>query len=401
MSHFRLAGFRLALLGALLTAPSRVHAAPEPPWNREAHAEHLVGSIAASVGAVRQKLDAAHGRKAVFDCVHGRLDALRAVEARARQVRSALRLSWLEDDGADTEAYETLVGLEASARSLRDQADGCSQPSDNDSDGIPDKMDTIPDSDRGIAFDGRAQRLEETVDALKSQISHAHQRMALLRDNVLAGPAAPGTTAAPSTSPGAPTAPPSQPSSSATPPKSGEHDASMLIRTAEIVMAVFEVQKNVDNVERAAVELGGYLALRTDHEITVRVPRGQFDELVRRVERMGDVLHKNVAAEDVTDQYVDIDIRLKNARAVRDRLEKLLASATVRDAIEIQKELAKITGEIESLEGKLKLLRDRIAYSTVTVAFEQTQAQKVKAQALLPFAWMATLGLSPLLQVPR
>jgi hypothetical protein len=154
-------------------------------------------------------------------------------------------------------------------------------------------------------------------------------------------------------------------------------------------------------VEKSALELGGYLALRSDREITVRVPRDKFDELVSRVERMGDVLHKNIAAEDVTDQYVDIDMRLKNALAVRARLEKLLETAAVHDAVEIHRELAKVTEEIERYEGKLKLLRDRIAYSTITVSFEQTQTQQVRSQALLPFPWMNTMGLSPLLRVPR
>jgi hypothetical protein len=175
----------------------------------------------------------------------------------------------------------------------------------------------------------------------------------------------------------------------------------MLIRTAEISLAVYEVDKNLDAVEKKAISLGGYLALRSDRQITVRVPRDKFDELVSAIEGMGDVLHKNVAAEDVTDQFVDLSMRLKNAAAVRQRLEKLLETAQVRDAVEIHKELAKVTEEIERIEGKLKLLRDRIAYSTITVSFEKNQQQAVRSQALLPFTWMNTMGLSPLLRVPR
>ena len=133
----------------------------------------------------------------------------------------------------------------------------------------------------------------------------------------------------------------------------------------------------------------------------MRVPRESFDPLVAKIERMGDVLHKNVAAEDVTDQWVDVEMRLKNATAVRARLEKLLEGATVRDAVEIHKELSKVTEEIERLQGKLKLLGDRVAYSTITVSFEPVQTQQVRSQALLPFPWMNTIGLAPLLKVPR
>jgi Domain of unknown function (DUF4349) len=391
MPRARDVGLLASLLAtaSVLATTSVVGAAPEPPYNLEAHAEHLVGSIAASVGAVQRELAAVRSHQDVFDCVRSKLDELRTTEASARRARTGLRLSSLDDDNPDGPAYATLVNLEASARSLRDQAEGCRSigSADRDSDGIVDKRDEAPDSD-----DRPVDSFVERVTALKQQVERARPRLVLLHESMLNGKTGGGTV------------PSSQAGSVTPPPKdgaAGEHDASMLIRTAEIAMAVFEVQKNVDVVEHAAIDLGGYLALRTDHEITVRVPRDQFDELVRRVERMGDVLHKNVAAEDVTDQYVDIDIRLKNARAVRDRLEKLLTAASVRDAIEIQKELAKVTGEIEGLEGKLKLMRDRIAYSTVTVSFEQTQAQKVKAQALLPFPWMVTMGLSPLLQVPR
>jgi len=63
--------------------------------------------------------------------------------------------------------------------------------------------------------------------------------------------------------------------------------------------------------------------------------------------------------------------------------------------------VAKSTEEIERIEGKLKLLRDRIAWSTITVTFEKLQQQKVRQQALLPFPWMNVIGLSPLLSVPR
>jgi hypothetical protein len=181
----------------------------------------------------------------------------------------------------------------------------------------------------------------------------------------------------------------------------GAHDVSMLLRSAQLTLAVYEVEKKMDAVQAVATELGGYLALRGDRELTVRVPRERFDEALRRIEGVGDVLHRSVAAEDVTDQFVDLELRLKNALAVRARLEKLVESASVKDAVEIHKELAKITEEVERLEGKLKLLRDRIAFSTITVTFERTEPQRVRSQALLPFPWMRTMGLAPLLQVTR
>ena len=175
----------------------------------------------------------------------------------------------------------------------------------------------------------------------------------------------------------------------------------MLLRSAQLTLAVFEVEKRMDAATAVASELGGYLALRSERELTLRVPRERFDLAMERLAKLGDVLHRSVVAEDVTDQYVDLELRLKNAQAVRDRLEKLLEQASVRDAVEIHKELAKITDEIERLEGKLKLLRDRIAYSTIAVRFEPAETQRVRTQALLPFPWMRVMGLKPLLEVSR
>lgn len=189
-----------------------------------------------------------------------------------------------------------------------------------------------------------------------------------------------------------------QPASTAQ--SSAPHAADMLIYTAAITMAVYQVEPGLEAVERIAREVGGYLAQRSDTAITIRVPRARFDEALHRVEASGDVLHREVSAEDVTDQYVEVETRLKNARAMRDRLEQLLARAGVKEAIDIEKELGRVTGEIESMEGRLKVLRDKIAYSTITVTFEARGSGAVRDMPLrLPFPWLSTLGLPRLLSL--
>lgn len=189
-------------------------------------------------------------------------------------------------------------------------------------------------------------------------------------------------------------------SSAAQAQQAAPHVSDMLIYTAAITMAVYQVEPGLEAVERVAREVGGYLAQRSDVAITIRVPRARFDEALHRVEASGDVLHREVSAEDVTDQYVEIETRLKNARSMRDRLEQLLARAGVKEAIEIEKELGRVTGEIESMEGKLKVLRDKIAYSTITVTFEPRGSGAVRDMPLrLPFPWLSTLGLPRLLSL--
>ena len=177
------------------------------------------------------------------------------------------------------------------------------------------------------------------------------------------------------------------------------HATSMLIYTAAISLAVFQVEQQMIAVENLAREAGGYLATRGDQQITIRIPRGQFDDVIKRIEKLGDVTHRSITAQDVTDEYVDLEIRIKNARAMRDRLQELLKQAAVKDALEIEKELGRITGEIERMEGRLKLLKDKIAYSTITVSFAPVDSQTVRDQTILPFPWLQDFGLSSLLNV--
>lgn len=178
------------------------------------------------------------------------------------------------------------------------------------------------------------------------------------------------------------------------------HDQQYLIYTARITMAVYQVGPGLDQVERIGLDLGGYLSQKTDSEVTIRVPRARFDEALKKVEASGDVVHREISAQDVTDEFVDLEARLRNARAMRDRLQQLLLKAVVKEALEIERDLGRITGDIEAMEGKLKLLRDRIGYSTITVSFQARGAGAVRDMPLrLPFPWLSNLGLSRLLSL--
>jgi hypothetical protein len=177
------------------------------------------------------------------------------------------------------------------------------------------------------------------------------------------------------------------------------HAAAMLIYTANLSLAVFQVEKGLDAVERIGRDTGGYLSARQDNAVTIRVPRDRFEEAINRIEALGDVLHRDIRARDVTDEFVDLQGRLNNAYAMRARLRELLARAAVKEAIEIESQLGRVTEEIERLEGKLKLLRDQIAFSTITTMFAPVAGQPVRDTALLPFPWLQTLGLSSLLNV--
>ncbi len=186
----------------------------------------------------------------------------------------------------------------------------------------------------------------------------------------------------------------------ASPSQSGEaRETQMLVYTAHVTMAVYQVEPALDAIETIARGMGGYLSSRNDTQIRIRVPRARFDEALHKIEASGDVLHRDINAEDVTDAFVDTEARLKNARAVRDRLQALLEKAAVKEAIEIQRELERVTAEIEVFEGKLKLLRDRVAFSTIEVSFQARGDAALTNTPRLPFSWLGELGLPQLLNL--
>lgn len=141
---------------------------------------------------------------------------------------------------------------------------------------------------------------------------------------------------------------------------------------------MFEASKGLDAVEELARTSGGYLVARTGNAITIRVPSEAFEAAVAAVTAMGDVLRRDVNVQDVTAEFRDAEVRLENLHAVRDRLEGLLAkAANVQEAIAVERELERVTAEIEQLKGRLKLLGHLVAYSTIHVAFEARPVERV------------------------
>ncbi len=188
------------------------------------------------------------------------------------------------------------------------------------------------------------------------------------------------------------------------PPPAGEGQSSprapLLIYSATLTLAVFGVEAALDAVERLALEQRGYLVRRSDQSITIRVPAESFKAALDGVGKLGDELHRDVNAQDVTDQYADLKLRLRNAESVRQRLEVLLERATkVEDALAVERELERVTREIEQLKGRLALMGELLRFSTITVHFEPVQVETVARDNPLPFEWLQRLGLPHLLEL--
>lgn len=166
-----------------------------------------------------------------------------------------------------------------------------------------------------------------------------------------------------------------------------------MVYAARLVVIVMDVDRAVEATEIVAGEFGGYVAQVRTNQITIRVPAADYRAAMDRIAAMGTVTERTVDAQDVTEEYVDLEARLKNALAVRARLEALLQKAEdAKAAVEIERELFRVGEQIEQMQAKLELLRNRVAYSVITATFQRVAPQtNVPAPRELPFYWLREL----------
>jgi hypothetical protein len=125
--------------------------------------------------------------------------------------------------------------------------------------------------------------------------------------------------------------------------------------------------RNLSSAFRSVIDLaaiqGGYTTetgrMRNDDgsyagSVAMRVPPGSVGGLLEKLRGFGKVISENSTGEDITDEYVDLEARLKNMRASEARLQELLARRTQKlaDVLAVEKELTRVRGDIESFEAQ-------------------------------------------------
>ena len=189
--------------------------------------------------------------------------------------------------------------------------------------------------------------------------------------------------------------------------------APLLIYTGNVGMEVAEpavVAPTIDKVIDLAESFGGYLAARTDSSVVVRVPSKHFRDAMTSLEKLGEVKRRSVNAEDVSEQFHDLEVRLANLKTVQKRLQDFLAkAANINEALQVEHELERIGQEIDRIEGRMRFLRSRATFSTITVDMTAKPKQQVAVVAQgppppppprsadLPIDWLSRIGLETLL----
>jgi hypothetical protein len=152
----------------------------------------------------------------------------------------------------------------------------------------------------------------------------------------------------------------------------------MIIRTGQASIEVDSLETSMAELRRIVQRSGGYVAdasvqsgrnqLRTA-TLQVKVPAARFDELTQALEPLGKLQFVNVAAEDVSEEFVDLTARVANGHRLEDRLVELLRTRTgkLQDVLSVERELARVREEIERMEGRLRFLKTSAQLSTLSV----------------------------------
>jgi hypothetical protein len=103
-------------------------------------------------------------------------------------------------------------------------------------------------------------------------------------------------------------------------------------------------------------------------EVVLRVPAGRFEIALSDIDAVGNVVRKQVSGQDVGEEFVDLEARLRNFEAQESVLLRLMAKSTsVADTLRVQRELQDVQLEIERLRGRIRFLRDQTDLSTIRV----------------------------------
>lgn len=142
----------------------------------------------------------------------------------------------------------------------------------------------------------------------------------------------------------------------------------------------------LDDVQAIAVGAGGYLSgtdaqsadvgqpLRSG-QVTYQIPAKSFDDVIQAIRRKGTAQSIQISGNDVSQQYVDLQARLRNAEAQRDSFLALMTQAkSVSDIIQVQNQLGQITSQIEQLKGQIDYLDHSTTYATVAVTIREVAA---------------------------
>jgi anti-sigma factor RsiW len=166
-----------------------------------------------------------------------------------------------------------------------------------------------------------------------------------------------------------------------------------LIRNAQLDLEVKSFPAAVDQIAALTKVAGGYVDTSNSQRggngklqgtVVVKVLPQNLDDFLLKLRDVGELKNQSVSTEDVTKEYVDTQARLDNARRMETQLQALLArnNGKVSELLMVERELGRVRGEIEQMQGELKLYDFQVEYATVTLSVQEKDLTQAAAYLL-------------------
>lgn len=165
-------------------------------------------------------------------------------------------------------------------------------------------------------------------------------------------------------------------------------------REVSLVITVPDVKEAASRMQEMVEGVKGYIQSaniwqnneRMQGSLTLRLPAEKLDEMLPRLEALGQVERKSIEGKDITEQYYDTQAR-KNVFEQQEKryLELLKKAQTVKDMIEIENELARVRSQIESLQAQLKVWDNLTEMATVNIELQSPMGISTGATLKEPF----------------
>ena len=185
------------------------------------------------------------------------------------------------------------------------------------------------------------------------------------------------------------------PQSPAIPPPVPADWDKRIIKDATLQLQVKDPKAMNASVKEAIKLSGAYIASETEtllsagqikDELTIRVPREKFDELVDRICGYGDsILQKNISSTDVTEEFVDTKARISAKEKVKDRyFDFLKQTHTVDEVLKVQEVIGDLQEDIEAATGRVNYIQHQSALSTIHLTYYQLYIPPVIPEQEVP-----------------
>lgn len=152
-----------------------------------------------------------------------------------------------------------------------------------------------------------------------------------------------------------------------------------LIRNGSMSFEVKNVGLASAQIAQFTLDAGGYLASEKQRNVdehlrfeqVVRIPGDRLGDFMLQLEAIATRIEgKDFSTQDVTEEFVDLESRLTAKKEVEARYREIVKQAkTVRDILEVEDQIGNARAEIETIQGRLKYLSNKVSYSTVTLTY--------------------------------